>query len=427
MFCCECGAKNKKDAPFCEECGAKLDPIEEEESSSKKETKNVTKKKKKRKKLTKFQIIIISAVTIAVIALIVAFCVCRSLSSPEKVVEDYITAIKTKDYNKLYKYANIQGDSTFINKEIYMEALENYLSQNSDISDYVVESTTYQRGNLYAVVTLGTAFNSGINTENSDGTVSVRLTREKEKQFLFFPKWTITDNDLINLEKIENFEIIVPKDTTITYDGVKVSDKYLQKNEAGDYRDTYVLPQVLASRANIEFVLPGNLKIKRYMSPSTYSKEYKLSVTEDDLTKAYKESLEKIIGDTMGETMNSIIANKKFEDIKDLYADEEDSSYYEEIADEYEDYRDSVEENEYTSLTGFTVDEVDVSDIYYTNDYELRVSARIEYSWEEVDKDTGETDDGDSYGYFTYYLIPEEGEYKVVGISSLPSTISLWW
>ena len=49
----------------------------------------------------------------------------------------------------------------------------------------------------------------------------------------------------------------------------------------------------------------------------------------------------------------------------------------------------------------------------------------MSYSWTETDNN-GEEDD-DRYNYVTFYMIPEEDNYKVVGISSFPATVSYLW
>ena len=117
MYCSECGAKNKKDALFCEECGAKLEPIEEEKTKKKS-----TPKKKSTKKLTKKQTIIIIVIVAVIVILFTIFQVLKSITSPQKIVENYIEAINMKDYAKLYDYANYSGDKTFISEKIYTEA-----------------------------------------------------------------------------------------------------------------------------------------------------------------------------------------------------------------------------------------------------------------------------------------------------------------
>ena len=119
--------------------------------------------------------------------------------------------------------------------------------------------------------------------------------------------------------------------------------------------------------------------------------------------------------------------NKTFEDIKQNYANDESSDYLEDFKDEYEDYKENLGRDYYDSLTEFNIEDISISSIGFTSDYELNVRIRLEYNWKQTDKETGEVESDDTYNYYSFYLVPVEDTYKVVGMSSLPSTVSLWW
>ena len=391
MYCSECGAKNEKDALFCEECGAKLEQPKEEKTPKKK-----TQKKKNTKKLNKKQWIIIGIIIAVVVILFVVFQVLKTQTSPSKIVENYIEAINNKDYEKLYDYANYTGDQTFISKKAYTEAVKEKLEGKSTINNFVVGTTTYENGGLTAVVTVNATMRVGTSTTTTtDSSFEIKLTKEKEKAFLFFPKWTMADDELLGMNTTENYNITVPKDTEITYAGVKVTDKYLDKEE-----------------------------IEKEITPSSYSKRYSLSITTSDLTDKTKEKLTKEATETMETTMKGIMDNKSFDDIKSVLAEKPDSEYYKDFAEEYADYLKDVQEDS-KKLTSFDVESMTVSSIGFTRDYELSLRVRMSYSWTETDNN-GEEDD-DRYNYVTFYMIPEEDNYKVVGISSFPATVSYLW
>ncbi len=312
MYCSECGAKNEKDALFCEECGAKLEQPKEEKTPKKK-----TQKKKNTKKLNKKQWIIIGIIIAVVVILFVVFQVLKTQTSPSKIVENYIEAINNKDYEKLYDYANYTGDQTFISKKAYTEAVKEKLEGKSTINNFVVGTTTYENGGLTAVVTVNATMRVGTSTTTTtDSSFEIKLTKEKEKAFLFFPKWTMADDELLGMNTTENYNITVPKDTEITYAGVKVTDKYLDKEEKEDYTETYILPQVLTTSTNVEFELPGGLEIEKEITPSSYSKRYSLSITTSDLTDKTKEKLtkEKIV--QLKETLKSEYCTIRYQYIK---------------------------------------------------------------------------------------------------------------
>lgn len=419
MYCSECGAKNKKNAQFCEECGAKLEPIEEE-----KQKKKSTPKKKSTKKLTKRQTIIIIVVVAVIVILFISFQVLKSKTSPQKIVENYIEAINTKDYAKLYDYANYSGDKTFISEKVYTEAVKEKLESSSTINNFTIGTTTYENGGLTAVVTVNTAMKTGIHT--TDATFEIKLTKEKEKQFLFFPKWTMNEDELLDMNTLENFDLIVPKDTEITYGGVKVTEKYKNKEEEDDYTVTYTLPQVIIAKTKVEYKLPGGLEVEKEVTPSTYNTSFSLNILASDISKKSQTKLTDTIKNTTEAMMKGIIDNKDFDDIKSNFATEEDSEYYQDLEDEYADYKKDIEEED-SKLTKFNIEDIELSSIGFTRNYELSVRVRVSYNWTETDKETNKTEEKDSYSYYTYYMVPEENEYKVVGISSFPTTISWLW
>ena len=420
MYCSECGAKNEKDALFCEECGAKLEQPKEDKAPKKK-----TSKKKSTKKLNKKQWIIIGIMIAVVVILFIVFQVLKTQTSPSKIVENYIEAINNKDYEKLYDYANYTGDQTFISKKAYTEAVKEKLEGKSTINNFVVGTTTYENGGLTAVVTVNATMRLGTSTTTTtDSSFEIKLTKEKEKAFLFFPKWTMADDELLGMNTTENYNITVPKDTEITYAGVKVTDKYLDKEEKEDYTETYILPQVLTTSTNVEFELPGGLEIEKEITPSSYSKRYSLSITTSDLTDKTKEKLTKEATEAMEITMKGIMDNKSFDDIKSVLAEKPDSEYYKDFAEEYADYLKDVQEDS-KKLTSFDVESMTVSSIGFTRDYELSLRVRMSYSWTETEN--GKEEDDDRYNYVTFYMIPEEDNYKVVGISSFPATVSYLW
>lgn len=419
MYCSECGAKNKKDALFCEECGAKLEPIEEEKTKKKS-----TPKKKSTKKLTKKQTIIIIVIVAVIVILFTIFQVLKSITSPQKIVENYIEAINTKDYAKLYDYANYSGDKTFISEKIYTEAAKEKLENSSTINNFTVGTTTYENGGLTAVVTVNTAMKTGIHT--TDATYEIRLTKEKEKQFLFFPKWTMNEDELLDMNTLEDFDLIVPKDTEITYGGVKVTEKYKNKEEKDEDTVTYTLPQVITATTKVEYKLPGGLEVEKEVTPSTYNTSFSLNILASDISKKSQTKLTNIIKNTTEAMMKGIIDNKDFKDIKSNFAKEEDSEYYQDLEDEYADYKKDIEEED-SELTKFNIEDIEIYSIGFTRSYELSVRVRVSYNWTEKDKETNKTEENDNYSYYTYYMVPEENEYKVVGISSFPTTVSWLW
>lgn len=408
MYCSECGAKNKKNALYCEECGKKLKKIEETP-------------KKIHKKLSKKQTIMIIAVITIILLFLIIFQVLKSTTTPSTIVGNYIEAITDKDYDKLYTYANYSGDTTFMNKEIYKTAIKEQISESDEIANYVVGQTEYENGGLTAVVTVNAIV---IGDKQTPKTLKIKLTKSKKKKFLFFPKWTISDDELLNINTIEDFNLIVPKDTKIIFEGIKVKDKYLNKKEKSDNTDTYTLPQVLTTFSKIEYQLPGNLKVIKTIVPSKYKKEYKLDILKTDISTKNQKELINTINDTTEEMMKGLIDKKDFKELKDIFAKETKANRYKDLEEDYEEYLKHLNESD-TKLTNFNVTTTNISKVDLTDEGELTLTVKMNYTWKES-KDGKETEKNTSR-YYTFYLIPENNTYEVVGISNVPTTISIFW
>ena len=84
---------------------------------------------------------------------------------------------------------------------------------------------------------------------------------------------------------VEDYEIIVPAGTEVTYNGILLTDKYLdQDSDEESTVDTYVLPQVFATETSVTFKLANGMEFTQEISPSTYYTSYRLAIDEDDIT-----------------------------------------------------------------------------------------------------------------------------------------------
>ena len=91
MFCGECGTKNKKNAAYCEGCGAKLK--EEKEDIPTKEKKPMSKKNK----------ILLILLVIVIACVFALYKVGENLTNPKTIAKDYIKIVINNDLSSLYK------------------------------------------------------------------------------------------------------------------------------------------------------------------------------------------------------------------------------------------------------------------------------------------------------------------------------------
>lgn len=409
MFCGECGTKNEKGAAYCENCGAKLEENEVKEKKSVKKENN--KKKENHKKLSKKQKILIIVGCVIIVLLISLYQLGSYLTNPEQIVKSYIEAINNRDYDELYNAANYSGDKTFISKDLYKEKVEDTLDDNIKINNYNIASTTYEDGGLTAKVTANVSATNGSDTETEE--VTFTLTKLKDKKYLIFDNWTLNNQDLLNLDVVKDYKIKVPKGTVVTFNNLKVNDKYLSnKNNT----DTYTLPQVFAVTTKVEFKLPSNITLDDEIIPSSYNNNYELDITRSDFSSDEQEKLIEAINDGVTKAMEGLTTNKSFDDVKNNFA----TDYNDNLKEEYEDYLNDLNSEDYT-VSNFKITNTTISYISFDEDFNLTIRVRMNYSYTATSKEDGETDDDTDYNYYEYSLIYDDG-YKLSNASGFPST-----
>lgn len=446
-YCGKCGTENNNEYLFCRKCGAKLKPVSANSNKDKedkkeldklKETESIAnveqkelvkeeskdnnsdklisdtaishmvKPKKKRKPVKIILFILIFLILIS--GLVGGYMYLNYVSSPEYFVKNYISAIKDKDYEKLYDYVSFSNDSNFINKNNYIELLKEKLSSN--ISDYEIDSIDYKDDGTRAIVKVEVEYG------NKEKNMEVVLVKSDKKQYLIFDSWKLEDQNSIGVKIITNYEIIVPKDTKVTYDGVLLESKYLNNKDAEETVDKYLIPQVFSKETNVSFIFPGGIKLEKIVTPSEYYSSYKLSVSKTDIDTENQEKIETDIKNSLENIMNSIGQKIKFEDISDRlskYSKDESFDYT------YNRYIEKLDKYTY-DLTSFTVDEISLATVKYNASYLMVAEVRLNYSWTAKSKTTNEVSSEKSYGFYTCYLNYEDGAYKIVKITTLPNT-----
>lgn len=349
MFCANCGKELKKGAKFCGECGSKV------------------KKAKFDFKKNKLAIIISAVVAVLVICLVTL----NILTSPKHVASKYIKASINKDSNALYSLLDLDGDKTFISKKTFKKIIESN-TKDSNIENYKIGEVTYGVSNLMAKVKLTYTTKGG----SSEKTRYIILNKDKEKKFLFFDKWTISDYNATNII-LKDYKIIVPKDTKVIYGGVKVSSKYLDKDNSNDKIDIYKLPQVFTAKTDIEVTLKNGIKVKEEVRPGFISNQYKLKITGDNLseedakkiTKASKESLEIVY--------KSVIENKSFDDIKSNFKAKDLTN----LEKSYTSFSKNLNSQSNVKLTSITFDDIDIYNATIDNDGNLVVTLKTKFTY----------------------------------------------
>lgn len=414
MFCGECGARNKKDAVFCEECGAKLREVKEEPVKEKE-----TGKKKNLKKLNKKNKIIIAVVAILVVGLFIGYKVLEQKASPKTLVEKYLTAINQQDYNTLYNLIKSDNASPFMSKDTYVEAMKKEITKKNMLGSITIGNVIYENAGLNAKVTFNSSQLSSDLASSTDS-LSIKLTKVPEKQYLFFDNWKIDDEIVLTFDTIEDYYLGVPKDTKITYGNVVVGNEYIDDNKKTSKENFiyYKLPEVLKTTTKVTFELPDGLKIEKDIVPSSYSSSYQLNITKSDFSEKQQETLTNQAEKDYKTIINAVIEGKEFKEIKSNFSEKLSLDNLEE---EYNNSLEDVEDSSY-QISNYDIKSTRLYSAYLGDDYLYGVKVYMNYTYDVQKKSdsTSTPSNRTRSGYYTLYYTYEDG-YKLVNVSGLHS------
>lgn len=416
MFCGECGAKLKKGDLFCGECGAKTGQTEEVKKVVKKESTNTSPSPKKpMDKKTKIIIAVVAVVAVGLFGLYQMF---SNMYSPKEVAKDYIDALVSKDASKLYSYIELEGDKTFVTKNAFKTLLEDE-DYSVNIDNYVITDVEYTSGKLSAKVTVSYTTKSS----SSEKTKTISLTKAKNKKLLFFDNWQVADMSTDSMV-VEDYEITVPKNSKVTYSGIKVDKKFLDKDESTENEDVYLLPQVFKAKTKIKVELSNGMKITDEKTPSSYYNSYKLSLSLDKLSDADKKSLTKTFKSDVEALYKNGIEKKTWDDVKTTYS--KNNIDTDDLEDSYKDFFENLTDSS-NVLKSINFTDVELSNLSLDSDGNLVVRAKTKYKYSiEYTSFNGETttnDDNDS-NYMTLVYKMTGKTYSLYEIKSITTYFS---
>lgn len=412
MFCGECGAKNKKNDVFCSECGAPLVQEIAQETNT-----NIV--KKPRQPMSKKKKIIVAVIVAIVVVLGIGYKIGSDMTNPKTVAKDYIQAITDQDGDRLYKYFELDGDKTFVTKKIFKSLIEDNKNGSSGIENYKITDVEYSDGKLSAKVKF-TYTIKGSSTEETD---TINLTKQKGKKFLVFDNWKIADMSSENLT-IEDYTIKVTKGATVTYAGVKLKEKYLNKAESTSKMDVYVLPLVFTINTTIKSVLPNGLEIEETVIPSFYDNIHTVSFNKDSLTESAKEKIINQAKNSITTLYESGIARKQFSEIKSNF--EHEGLDLTKLESNYKEFVEDLEEA-YSKLESFEINNLDIYDLQLNNDGYLSVSLTVDYDYKvsySYWNDEIKTHEDSDTSYMKLVFGYDDGSYYLADVVNLDTYFS---
>lgn len=442
MFCSECGTKNNEGAAFCQECGTKLGQqadVEKVENSEKTETvKNVEVLNESQKNKGNFLSfikknkipVIIGGVVICLIA--AYFIINSTVYSAKNFALKYAEAVISEDVKAQIEFADVYGESDFVTEKVINKKYKNQklkkIEQIRVLSDSEVKklgSTVLSSDTIKDTVEsiLGTTSTSSVSGLESslaktfvveyilEGSTSskymtVMVTEHKDKNLLVFDKWKALGNDVISREVV----VTATKGTTVSIDGVKVSDKYLDKEESTSDEVVYNVGTVLKDDVVIEVTLKNGLSFTRTVD--TYDKK-DIDLTSYyslDLSSSSKKDVASVVKKFTEVFVGGAIKNEAFENIKS------DSSISNElIEDSYfeSDYNSLVTRYDTIAIESFEIKNVDISSASLSSSGIMTVKAKIEYDYKYSDTSTKSTKTGDDSVTVTLKFDTEEEKLQI--------------
>lgn len=391
MFCSECGTKNKKDSKFCENCGAKLI----EEKVDKKDSIKASNKK----------LIIIGVVIVVILGFYIYG---TNITKPEKIVESYIKALKSNDYNKLYNIIidDSVKDKTFISKKVFNDTMEesNTLNKYKNIESYKVGNAIITNNGLTATVTVSYILKDNVEAKKETFT----LTKIGKKELLFFDTWQQANK---SLAYVENYTIKVPKDSKVEYAGVKVANKYLKK-KTSTY-DEYELPAVFKIKTNVKVTTKDKVEYEKDIYPTTYSKTQTISMQGVEVPSKIKKEIKATYKNILSTFLTKTSENTNFDDVNYEY-------FSKNLKTSYNTYKNGINA-EYKKLSNFSVEKMGSDKMTYKEDGTIEVTTQVDFKYDLTYPKLNQTMiDKTSSRYIRMEFVKDGNKYILSKIDGLP-------
>ncbi len=362
-----------------------------------------TVKKEKKKRPALRLIIVLVELAVIIGCIIGAVKLVEKYNDPQLTVDNYFKALLAGDYETAYSYVEPMEETTFINKDSYINAME-YLevAGNDDYRIYSVGDNEYTM------------------SYGNSGYMTIRLRECEEKRFFVFKDYEVVLRDVF----AEDVTITAPKDVTITLNGMVLDSSNCAMDES-DYLRNYETSYTIDCMYQGEYLvaLDGGDVYQPYSEimevawDNCYKDMYQPYLAEGVVEELIGKSYD-IVAETYQDAMNQADTTAALDEIKAAGTDiDEDYNFFTYLKDDLEVY------------DGF-FDYVNVYDFsgeigYYSYDYEtgnMNVNVYLyyqeDYGYQTLDwwDDTYEasTDTGSGEANFTYSYI--DGEWVLTNL-----------
>ena len=359
---------------------------------------------------------------IVVLILIILYIIGNILTDPKRIAKEYFEANINYDADQLYSYLDIEK-SEFTTKAVFEKIISRQKEEEKEepeITNYKVTDTSTSDSGLSMTVTI-TYTEKG---KTSDSTAKILLTKDKKNKYFFFDNWKIAND---TLETKEDFELTVLKDSTITLEGIKVDQKYIDQEKSTSTMDVYVLPALFSMPYQMKIELPIGITLEDELDVNSYSNSETIHFDEDHLTEEEKTKLTDQAKKDLSTFYQGIIDQKSFADIQSQF--EGEGINLDDLKEEYEDAEEKIQSSRSSTLKKIDFQEAEIRNMeldengYFT--MYLSVSYEYTISYEE-DGETKERTSSSSDGIYVSYSFVEN-TYHLVDVSSLPTYFSRYF
>ena len=253
---------------------------------------------------------------------------------------------------------------------------------------------------------------------SSEKTDTVNLTKQKGNKYLIFANWKISDLSADNI-LVEDFTLKVPKGAKVSFAGINVTEKYLNKDETTSKLDVYKLPKVFAAETTIKATLANGMEFEKKVTPSSYRDSYTLTFDEDNLSDASKEKLINRSKEVLTTVYTNAIAGKNFDEFKSNF--EHKGVDLTKLGASYKEFLEDLQGSSRT-LTSIEFTDMSIYDLSLNEDGNIEVEVRASFDYSiKYTSYSGEekTDEDDDYKYITLTYAYDNNEYYLIDMDDL--------
>lgn len=418
MYCGECGTKNEKESHFCENCGTPLAQPEGKENKIVPQMGVKTGGKKERKPMAKKTKIGIIVGGVVVLILIILYIVGSNVTNPKNIAKKYFEAMTSYDADQIYPFLTVE-ESDFVNRKIFKKLFQNITSKNKmEVNNYTIKDASKSSNGLTMLVTIDYTV-KGNATEESQ---VIKLVKSKDKKYLIYDEWQIADS---SVETISDFKVSVMKGSTLTIEGIKVNQKYIDKKASTKTMDVYKLPSLFPMEYNIKAKLPIGVTVEDKLNVNRYTKKQSIELDGDNLPAKEKTKIANQVKSDLTKIYQGIIDNKTFDEIKSSF--EYKNGSLGELKKRYEETKESLTDSS-TKLTKIEFKDIKISNIDTDEDGYLEIYLNAKYNYTiQYNDGTEQTKEKSSSDYMTLTYDIVSKEYHLVNGRSLVTYFSIYF